>query len=270
MLPWIELHTINVGFFTIQVWGLMAAIGILSSYFFLKKEVVNKNGISLEVLSDLLFWALIYGFIGARIAHIVFYEPAYFIANPLEIIAVWKGGMSSFGGIIGGIAGAIYLFKKKNIKDVRALVPSFSIALLIGWIFGRIGCFLIHDHKGIICDVGCPLHAVSFDSPNDGPILDVSFLELLLLVPFTAIVLFTKLKKDITLPYKVMVFYGLTRLFLDQFRSVGTQISDPRLFGLTPGQYFAILMIGFGLLGIAVFKKYLIIKYKNKDITTSN
>lgn len=246
MFPWISLQAIPIGPLTIQVWGLLVAIGIMVSLFWLKKQPELKS-IGIEEISDIFFWTILIGFLGARLVHVFFYEPTFFLNNPGEIIQIWHGGLSSFGGIVfGGLAVMYFLSKRKTASGADLSV--LSKAGLIGWIFGRVGCFLIHDHTGVICDVGCPLHALAMSPDADTPArLDMSLLELLLLIPLVWIVFFSKYKKKSWIFLLIGGYYGLIRLGLDFYRAKDILHADTRYLGLTPGQYFGILLLVFAV-----------------------
>src|SRR3989344_8399187 len=102
MIPYFELHVLSVGPITLQVWGLMVSLGIVVALFIAKK-ILERRGIKDDNLVSLAVWTILSAFLGARIFHAVFYEPAFFIADPLEFLRIWHGGFSSFGGFIGGV-----------------------------------------------------------------------------------------------------------------------------------------------------------------------
>jgi len=258
MIPWFELQTIMIGPITIQVWGLLVAIGVLVAFWWLTKQDIIKV-ISEKQVSDIIFYTLIFGFIGARLGHILFYEPSYFIANPSEVIKIWHGGMSSFGGIVAAIISVIYFIKKYAVtkKKVVPLMNYFSKAGVIGWMFGRIGCFLIHDHLGVICDLGCPLHFVALQkSDGSSARLDMSLLELLLLLPLVWFVFISKYKQNAHVVWYIGLYYGAIRFLLDFLRAYDISNADVRYATLTPGQYFGILLMGICMYFLYKAKKH--------------
>ena len=149
MLPWFQYTTIHVGSIPIQVWGFFVAMGMMLSIIILQREA-KKQSMNAEPLLDLALKMIIYGVIFSRLFHIFFYEPAYFVSNPFEIFAIWHGGLSSFGGLFGAFITFVIAVKKGKIK--RDELPMYgnmlSFAALFGWIIGRVGCVMIHDHLG--------------------------------------------------------------------------------------------------------------------------
>ncbi|EKD67833.1 MAG: prolipoprotein diacylglyceryl transferase [uncultured bacterium] len=244
MLPWFEFTTVHLGPIPIQVWGFFVALGMLLSMLLIQKESKRKN-FSAEPLLDLALKMIVYGVIGARIFHIFFYEPAFFIAHPAEIIAIWHGGLSSFGGLLGAMLAFFIALKRKKIQVQFLTIYGNIIAYsaLFGWMVGRIGCLMIHDHLGKESE--CFL---AFDSPQ-GKRLDMALLEIIGLLPLAIafFVLKKKKKEDMFAPL-LFVYYGLLRFILDFWRAEASfATGDVRYLGLTPAQYFAMVLVVFGV-----------------------
>jgi len=128
----------SVGPFSIHFFGVMIALGILIGYFVALKEAKRK-GLDEESLSNLVLYTILSGIIGARLGYIAFYNPLYYLANPIEIFFINSGGLSIHGGIIGGVLTGVLYARNKKIqiwKAADAVVP----ALILGQAIGRIGC----------------------------------------------------------------------------------------------------------------------------------
>ncbi len=247
MIPWFQFISFEVGPLTIYVWGLFVALGFLTSFLILWKNS-TKIGMDLDSLSNLVLLVVILGFVFARVFHIAFYEPAFFLNNPVEMFKIWNGGLSSFGGLFGAILGfLIYGFYRKWDKDIfLKIVDLFSFSTVFGWIIGRLGCFSIHDHLGQKADFFLSIQTV------EGARLEMALLEILWMIPLS--IVFLILRKRVKFGdgwFAVILFieYGFMRFVLDFFRATDINQADVRYLGLTPGQYFAILLlIGGGLL----------------------
>lgn len=239
----------HIGPVPIQFWGLFVALGMILTFLIIWKKG-EKTGLKIEDVLDLGIYMLIGGFVGARLFHVVFYEPRYFLVHPFEILNFWEGGMSSFGGWFG--AGFIFYFfgrRDKNIKDnFLKIADLFSFAFLFGWILGRVGCVMIHDHLGRISS---SIFTVQTASGNR---LEMAFLEILGLLPLAVTFLIFKNKKmpDGWFMGILFVYYSILRFVLDFFRATDIQQADVRYLGLTPGQYFGILL---GMAGIFLLKR---------------
>ena len=239
MIPYYFWTTIAFGPLTIQVWGLFVAIGIMLSLWIIKKRSIQYT-MSVELLYDSALWLLVGGFIGARLVHVFLYEPSLYLSAPVEIFKIWHGGLSSFGGFFGAGMGFFLYSKKKKISYEQCyhIANELGFASVFGWMVGRVGCAMIHDHWGIPCN--CPF---AISTPSGGR-LDMALLEIIALIPL-AIWLYVYRNSQTCvrtfLPI-ILTYYGVLRLILDFFR-----INDVTYLGLTPGQYFAIVLVGLGV-----------------------
>lgn len=236
MLPWFQFTTVHLGPIPIQVWGFFVALGMAVSLLLLQK--IAKHNPQQKKILDIAFWSIVWGFIGARLGHILFYEPTFFLQNPGAIFKIWQGGMSSFGSFIGAGAAAWYLIKKHKL-NVKELADSFLLVSVPGWMIGRVGCFMIHDHLG--AHSNCPLAMMT----PDGPRLDMAFLEILGLIPLALWLFFTR-KKSFQSGFRAAIilgYYSALRFILDFWRATDIANADARYFGLTPAQYFSIVIL---------------------------
>ncbi len=96
--------------FSIQWYGLMWTISILAC-FFGGRVILQREKITEDHLVLLIQYLFLGSMIGARLGQVLFYDLNYFLHNPIEIFAVWKGGLASHGGVIGGLL-ALFLFTK--------------------------------------------------------------------------------------------------------------------------------------------------------------
>jgi phosphatidylglycerol:prolipoprotein diacylglycerol transferase len=187
-----------------------------------------------------VFVALLCGFVGTRLVHVVLYEPAYYLEAPLRVFKIWEGGMASFGGIIGGALGVFGYawYKRYDRTYLIKLLDLFAIGSLVGWIFGRVGCFCIHDHLGVPCSC-----ALAIETP-EGPRLDLALIELIGLAPLAVLfwIMHKRTVRDGTFISVYLVYYGVLRFCIDFYR-----VGDARYAGLTPAQYFATLMAIVGI-----------------------
>jgi phosphatidylglycerol:prolipoprotein diacylglycerol transferase len=240
MIPYFELHFFHIGNLIIQIWGVFVALGIIvATIFFLK--LVKEYCLSKEVTTDLIFWLLLGGIIGSRIFFVLFYEPAYFLINPLVALEIWNGGASSVGGLVGAFMGGLLFIKKRGFSFAEIL-PYFdlaSISLWLGWGIGRLGCFLIHDHPGKLSDF---FLAVNF--PN-GARHDLGFYDALLaFVIFIGYYIYRKKLLNIKIGfvfYSSFAIYGLVRFWLDFLRARDLVNADARYFSFTPAQWGILL-----------------------------
>ncbi len=149
---------IRIGVFEIRYYGIIFALGFIAAYFFLKHlSKQKKMNLSNDDIADYLTYLIIGVVLGARLFEVLVYEPAYYFANPSQIIAVWKGGLSIHGGIIGALIGGYFFSRKKDMKKKKVsfwkLADISMIPLAFGLIFGRIANFTNSEFVGRITDV---------------------------------------------------------------------------------------------------------------------
>lgn len=242
MIPYFELHTIDLGFMTIQAWGSLVALGFVlgtvASTWYAKKK-----GLDPKILWDTLVWVLVGAFILARFFHVVAYEPGFYLENPLKIFSVWEGGFSVIGGFIGAVLFGIWYLQRRKV-NVLKYAEAGLFGLPLGLFVGRLGCFLIHDHPGTVTNfflgVQYPDGLVRHDHG-----LYLSLNGLLIFILF--LILVKRKVADGVLISVFMFVYGLVRFGLDFLRITNGVMADSRYFGLTPAQYFALVMIGLGI-----------------------
>lgn len=239
MIPYLEWKTIALGPLTLQVWGLFAALGVVSATLWAVRTA-KRRGMDVAKIESLALWTIAAAFAGARLFHVIFYEPAYYFAHPAEILSVWKGGLSSFGGFFGAAAFAAWRIRKLGLsfwKTADVAVP----ATVLGLGCGRVGCFLIHDHPGTLAHEGWAWLAVRYP---DGARYDLGLLlgvfDFLLLGAL--LLLMRKPRRDGWTLVVALLAYAPVRFTLDFLRA-----ADVRYSGLTPGQYGSVLLFTAGL-----------------------
>lgn len=237
MIPYIGATSFTIGPLTIQVWGLFVSLGIIFGAY-VAMRFAERQKLSSQPLADAILWAVILGVIGARLFFVLFYDASEIFSNPSQVFAIWDGGMSIFGGLFGGLAGALLSLRRSHV-DVWQYTDAMVFGLPFGLWIGRIGCFLIHDHPGTATDfilgVEYPDGTVRHDH---GLYLSVNGFLMALVFLFLA-------RKERPLGFYLSFFgawYGTVRFILDFYR-----IADVRLFGLTPGQYFAVILVTISL-----------------------
>lgn len=248
MIPYFSFRVIPIGPLAIQVWGLFVALGMLVALYVARREA-KRRGLDPGAVTDLAAWIVISALIGARLFHAFAYAPAAYLADPLQLFRIWEGGMSSYGGFIGGALAGLYYVRKKRLP----LLPYADIAgyaIPCGYGVGRIGCFLIHDHPGTLS------HSVLAVRYPEGPRLDHGLL--LSILGFSMFALFVILRPRLLkgrdgdpkaiagfLPI-AMILYGTARFFLDFYRAWDLPGADARYWGLTPAQYMSLVLAIFG------------------------
>lgn len=128
----------RIGNFAIRWYGLLFAIAFYVGYLIMA-YIFKKEKVPPEQLDKLTLYMIIGTVIGARLGHVIFYEPGYYFAHPLEIIKIWKGGLASHGGAI-GILIALWIFAKRETeKSYLWVLDRMVIVIALGGTFIRTG-----------------------------------------------------------------------------------------------------------------------------------
>lgn len=239
MIPYFSFQSISFGGITIQVWGTFVALGLLVGMW-ASARFAKRNGLKAEYIYDAAFWIFLSAFIGARIVHILFYDLSFYMVNPAEIIAIWNGGFSVIGGFLGAMLVYGLYMKRKRIHWLQ-YTDAFIYGLPLGLAYGRVGCFLIHDHPGTATDffLGVKNQSGVGSFHDHGLYLSINGLIL-------AIVFYILSKKPRSAGFFARVFlvwYGAVRFVLDFWREV-----DATYFGVTPAQYVSFCMLVAGII----------------------
>ena len=154
--PQFDPVAIHLGPLAIRWYGLMYLLAFAQFLLLGRWRIRTQPGaISSEQLDDLLFYGMLGVIVGGRLGQVLFYEPGHYLANPLEILAVWKGGMSFHGGFLGVLA-AMALWSRKH-RIAWLTVTDFIAPLVpLGLAAGRIGNFINGELWGRIADPSLP------------------------------------------------------------------------------------------------------------------
>jgi phosphatidylglycerol:prolipoprotein diacylglycerol transferase len=240
MIPYVELREIRIGGGrSLAVFGTLVALGILAGAWFAERRA-RRTGLPEHEIPGAILSAVVPGLI---VAHLFALLPAGIDSwTPRTMLEFWNG-MSSFGGFAGALLGLIVYHGRGR----RSWLPTADIlvqALVIGWVFGRLGCTLVHDHVGRPSDF---VLAVRFP---DGPRHDLGLYELLytvaVLVP--AVVILNRRPRPPGTSIAVLaLLYAPARFLLDFLRHTDLPGADARYLGLTIAQYGCIVLAGIGI-----------------------
>ena len=251
MIPYPNINPdlFRIGPVHVRWYGMMYALGFLASYALIKQQEESKPvGLSPRRLQDLMFYLAIGLVAGARLGYILFYQYmnfADFVRDPLEIIAVWHGGMSFHGGLIGAVIAGWWFCARKGLP-FWAVADRVIVTAPVGLGLGRIGNFTNGELFGRPSDVPW---AVVF--PESGPLprhpsqLYEAFMEGAVLF-ILLWVLRKKSFRDGMMIGFFLILYGTFRFFLEFFREPDLQLGFI-LGPLTMGQLLSSAMVGAGL-----------------------
>ena len=151
--PDIDPVFLRIGPLQFRWYGLMYLISLTLAYFILQARVKAKHvPLSKDQVYDMIVYAAVGVFVGGRLGYVLFYNLAYYLENPLKILAVWEGGMSFHGGLLGTIL-ALILFAKRQGVPVLTIADLAAGVTPIGLCLGRIGNFINGELFGRPTDV---------------------------------------------------------------------------------------------------------------------
>ncbi len=250
---------LEIGPFTIAWYAItmMGGIGVCAAFAW---RQLKRNGYDFSLVEDLIIGCLLFGFIGARLWFCAFYNLDYFLANPLDILKIYEGGLAIQGGLVAGGAYGFYYAYKRKISFLRAadaIVPCMLIAQTIG----RWGNFINQEAFGKIVDAsyyqGWPVF-ISNGMFIDGAYREPTFLyesigNLIGFILIWFIYRNSKLRKRGDLTYAYLIWYGIIRFFVEGLRT------DSLMFGpIRMAQLTSIVFIVIGALGIVgVYNKFM-------------
>jgi len=241
-IPWFELPSLSLGPFTIQSFGVLSALGILLATL-LMSRAARELGKDPQVPVDFAVVGVIAGVVGGHLVHLLAYHPEE-LREPWRIVMLWQG-LSSMGGLLGGVIAAVVWFRVKRIRFAD-YADAFALGLAPGWGVARIGCFTVHDHPGVLTSF--PL-AVQFP---DGPRHDLGLYEAIVLLALGAVLWILHRRDRLRgglLPLLAVV-YGIARFLLDFLRARDVPYADARHLGLTFAQYTAVALVVWGAAGL--------------------
>lgn len=244
--PHIDPVFLRIGPLEFRWYGLMYILGFIASYFILLRGA-RRKGLSLtsDDIADIIFCLALGVILGGRLGYVVFYNASFYLADPLKILAVWEGGMSFHGGLIGVIVAGIWAARKKGI-GFPVLADLCAPAAPVGLGLGRLGNFINGELYGRVTDApwgvvfpgggGAPRHPSQlYEAVLEGPVLFVILLVVGLRVRTAGVVFWT-----------FIAGYGLFRFIVEFFREPDAQLG--LLLGpFSMGQFLSFPMFLLGL-----------------------
>ena len=132
---------LTLGALTIRWYGIMIAVSIVISTLFIYSDS-RRRGLDTDAVLDVIIAAVIGGILGARIGWIATSPSVlWYLSHPLRILAIWEGGLSYFGGILGGVAAAAWMIRRRGLRFWQ-MADMVAPLLALSFGIGKIGCWL--------------------------------------------------------------------------------------------------------------------------------
>jgi phosphatidylglycerol:prolipoprotein diacylglycerol transferase len=247
--PQFDPVAFSLGPLSVRWYGLMYLVAFVQFILLGRYRIRTlPSFLTIEQLDDLLFYGMLGVILGGRLGQVVFYEPAYYFAHPLEIFAVWKGGMAFHGGFLGVLI-ALGLWARKQNFNWLDVVDFVAPLVPLGLAAGRIGNFINGELWGRVTDPSLPW-AMIFPQSGD---MQPRHPSQLYHVGLEGLALFIILWLFASRPRQrgavtgmALAGYGVFRFITEFFRE-----PDAGIFGhsytISMGQWLSLPMIAIGI-----------------------
>lgn len=253
-LPSIDPVFLRLGPLEFRWYGLMYILGFLAAFCIIKAQSKKRAlALSSETLSDIVFMIALGIVLGGRTGYILFYNLSWYLSHPLKVFAVWEGGMSFHGGIIGGVIAGIYVFRKNRL-DLWTMADIVALTIPVGLGLGRLGNFINGELYGRVTDRSWGVvFPTGGNLPRHPSQLYEAFLEGFVLLLLVWGVDRTAPPKSVPF-WTVICGYGFFRFSVEFFREPDQQLGF-LWGGATMGQLLSLPMFLLG--GIMIVRCYL-------------
>ena len=248
-IPYVPFPTIEAGPVTIQVFGLFVAAGVLLGGWLTARRNATL-GIATEDTERIVIWLVVAGVVGARLLWVLTNLDS--IDSPIDVVAVWEGGLQFSGGFVAALVLSPYLVRNLSREQRWHMIDGAAIGLAVGLMGGRIGCYAVGEHVGGTTTF--PLGITYRGTPGDtveGPLVvgetywSLPVLEFAYVGVILAVLLLLDRRGRYgagTLAGVFCIGYAVCRFASDFLRSY-----DPTVYGFTGAQYMTMALLPVGL-----------------------
>ena len=244
-----NLDPVALSFYGLRIYwySLAYIVGFLFTFWYskklIKKKVLNLN---FEIAEDFISIGILAVILGGRFGYVFFYNFEYYLINPVEIIKIWKGGMSFHGALIGLVFHMI-IFSYKKKQDITELANLLAFSSPVGIFFGRIANFINGELIGRETNGSWGVLYKFEDQPRHPSQLYEAFFEGFVIFVILLIFSKSKLKKKLNAFSIFLILYSLSRFFIEFFREPDSQLGFI-LYNFSMGQILTIPMLIFGFI----------------------
>ncbi len=254
----------KIGNLSIYWYGIIYALSIFiiwlfSSYIIKMMKKFDISILSSQYFDQFMFIGIISCIIGARLGHILFFEPEYYINNPFEIFMIRNGGLSFHGGVL-GILFSLFYFKRKYNIPIKIMADILSFSGALGIFIGRIANFINQELYGIVTNFK---FAVIFSFVDNFPRHPTQIYESIFegFVSFWIMLMIWKFKGPKLIGSGIfsatfMIVYSSSRFIIEFYKDVETY-NYFNMFSLTVGQILSIILFIFA---------FVVLRYKEGDV----
>lgn len=247
LIPWFEPPILNIpipgsdAVLPLHGFGILVAIGFMVGGSIAQRRA-KARGDDAEAINRLIGWLVLGTFVGGHVGYGLMYKPDEYLKNPIEFLKFWQG-LSSFGGFVVCVPLAIWFFTKEKLNVWRYL-DHLAHGMAIGWFFGRMGCFVAHDHPGPPTDFYLGVYGIC-EGATDRSVAchDMGLYEALWSLGMFVVLVVLDRVRQVKDGIPVLLFglaYGPARFGMDFLRPEAT---DARYGMFTPAQWGSMVLI---------------------------
>jgi phosphatidylglycerol---prolipoprotein diacylglyceryl transferase len=243
--PDIDPVAVRIGPLAIRWYALAYITGLLLGWAYILRLLRQPpHTMTSEQVGDFLGWAVIGIVLGGRLGYVAFYKPEYYLNNPNEIFAIWQGGMSFHGGVIGMLL-AMEAFTRRRSLSFLGLADLIACAAPIGIAFGRVANFINGELYGRVTSVswGVMFPRGGAEPRHPSQLYEAALEGVVLFVLLYVLARHTRLRfYPGALGGVFLLGYGIARVVVEFFREPDVQLGF-QLGGLTMGQLLSLPLI---------------------------
>ena len=248
---------INLGFLEIRWYSLAYIFGIFLGFYYAKyliKKFWYKENINVQVLDNFLIYLILGIILGGRLGYILFYNFNYYYQNPLEILFLWRGGMSFHGGVIGVLIASLIFAKKNNVK-ILVLTDIVVCATPIGIFLGRIANFINGELYGkkTFSDYGVIFPKIDMEPRHPSQLYEAILEGFILFFLLNILLKFKKKLFKGELSCYFLIFYSIFRIISELFREPDKHIGYI-IFNISLGTIISFSFLIFGIIAFKIIK----------------
>jgi phosphatidylglycerol:prolipoprotein diacylglycerol transferase len=245
--PAIDPVIVQIGPFAIRWYALAYIVGLVIGWRYCV-ALTRKPGawVNQQQLDDFLMWVTLGVVLGGRLGYVLFYQPGYYLERPFEAIAMWRGGMSFHGGLLGVVVAIVWFARRRDLL-ILAVADSIAGAVPIGLFFGRIANFINGELYGRPADVPWAMVFPYTDQPRHPSQLYEAVLEgIVLFIVLRVLEVRGARERPGLLTGVFLIGYAAARIFVEFFREPDRFLGT-FAFGSTMGQLLSLPLAAFGL-----------------------
>ncbi len=241
LIPWFEPPIVHLPVvnFPLHGFGFLVALGFVFGGR-ASMARAKRLGLDPEVINRLIGWLVFGTFVGGHVGYGLMYKPKEYLSDPIQFLYMWQG-LSSFGGFAVCVPITVWFLRKEKVP-LWPFLDCLALGMSLGWFFGRMGCFVAHDHPGTVTNFWLGVYGICQPSGSRSVAChDLGLYEALWSLSMFGLfnALDARKLKPGTLVLTLGLCYGPLRFGMDFLRPV---VTDARYAGFTPGQYWSAVL----------------------------